>query len=237
MLIGPQNLPEALRGVRERIGAAAAACARNVDSVTLLAVSKSQPAEKIAMAAREGVRHFGENYVQEALAKIRELRTLSLTWHFIGQVQANKTRPVAEEFTWVHGVDRLRIAERLSAQRPYHAAPLNVCVQVNVLGEATKGGISPAEAPALLNEIASLPRIALRGLMCMLPEGIDTEAQRHGFAALRQLLESANAGGAHLDTLSMGMSSDFEAAICEGATIVRIGAAIFGPRPGAAKRA
>jgi pyridoxal phosphate enzyme (YggS family) len=236
MLIGPQNLPEALQRVRERIGAAAGACARNVDSVTLLAVSKSQPAGTIAMAAREGVEHFGENYLQEALAKIRELRSLGITWHFIGQVQANKTRPVAEEFAWVHSVDRVRIAERLSAQRPYHAPPLNVCVQVNVLGEATKGGVSPAEAPALLNAVASLPRIALRGLMCMLPEGVDPETQRRGFAALRQLLESANAGGARLDTLSMGMSSDFEAAIREGATIVRIGSAIFGPRPAAGRR-
>jgi pyridoxal phosphate enzyme (YggS family) len=183
------------------------------------------------------VRHFGENYVQEALAKIRELRSLGLTWHFIGQVQANKTRPVAEEFAWVHGVDRFRIAQRLSAQRPYHAPPLNVCVQVNVMGETTKGGVSPAEAPALLAEVAPLPRLALRGLMCMLPEGADRETQRRGFAALRQLLESANAGGARLDTLSMGMSSDFEAAICEGATVVRIGSAIFGPRPTAARSA
>jgi pyridoxal phosphate enzyme (YggS family) len=187
----------------------------------------------VAAAAREGVRDFGENYVQEALAKIRELRTSSLTWHFIGHVQANKTRPVAEEFAWVHGVDRLRIAERLSAQRPYHAPPLNVCVQVNVAAEATKGGVSPADAPALLEAVARLPRLTLRGLMCMLPEGADRDAQRRSFAALRQLLESANATGARLDTLSMGMSSDFEAAICEGATIVRIGSAIFGPRPAA----
>lgn len=231
MLIGPQNLPEALQRVRERMAAAAAACGRNVDSVTLLAVSKAQPAALIAAAARAGVRDFGENYVQEALAKIGALRTSSLTWHFIGHVQANKTRAIAEEFAWVHGVDRLRIAERLAAQRPYHAPPLNVCVQVNVAGEAAKGGVSPAEAPALIDALARLPRLALRGLMCMLPEGADRDTQRRGFAALRQLLASANAAGARLDTLSMGMSSDFEAAICEGATIVRIGSAIFGPRP------
>jgi pyridoxal phosphate enzyme (YggS family) len=231
MLIGPQNLPEALQRVRGRMAAASAACGRNVDSVTLLAVSKSQPAAMIAAAAHEGVRDFGENYLQEALTKIDELRTLSLTWHFIGHVQANKTRPIAEEFAWVHGVDRLRIAERLSAQRPYHAPPLNVCVQVNVAGERTKGGVSPGETPALLDAVATLPRLALRGLMCMLPEDADRDIQRRSFAALRQLLENANAAGARLDTLSMGMSSDFEAAICEGATIVRIGSAIFGPRP------
>jgi PLP dependent protein len=213
------------------MAASAGACGRNVDSVTLLAVSKSQPVEMIAAAAQAGVRDFGENYLQEALAKVQALRSLGLTWHFIGQVQANKTRPIAEEFAWVHGVDRLRIAERLSAQRPYHAPPLNVCVQVNVAGEATKAGVAPDEAPALLNAVGSLPRLSLRGLMCMLPEGADRETQRRSFAAVRQLLESANAAGAHLDTLSMGMSSDFEAAICEGATIVRIGSAIFGPRP------
>src|SRR5262249_18964951 len=154
-----------------------------------------------------------------------------LTWHFIGRLQANKTRPVAEAFDWVHALDRLKIAERLSAQRPFHAPPLNVCLQVNLAGEASKGGVTPAELPGLAAPVARLPRLALRGLMCIPPEESDPQRQRAWFAQLRGLREQLQATGLALDTLSMGMSGDFEAAIAEGATIVRVGTALFGPRP------
>jgi PLP dependent protein len=237
MLIGPQNLPDAVREVRRRMAAAAAQCGRSVDSVTLLAVSKAQPAATVAAAAREpGLRDFGESYVQEALPKMGALRSLGLTWHFIGRVQANKTRAIAENFAWVHAIDRERIAERLSSQRPYHAPPLEVCVQVNVAHEVSKGGAAPDVLPGLLEHVAALPRLRLRGLMCMLPEDADAARQRRWFAQVRALYEQANARGAGLDTLSMGMSADLEAAICEGATIVRIGTALFGPRPQEAVR-
>ena len=202
---------------------------RNVDSVTLLAVSKAQPANKVRAVAQLGVRDFGESYVQEGLDKIEALRDLSLTWHFIGRLQANKTRPVAASFDWVHGVDRLKIAERLSEQRPFHAPPLNVCLQVNIAGEASKGGVTTAELPALATAVAALPRLKLRGLMCIPPDQDDPT--RHWFASTRRLLEALNAAGAKLDTLSMGMSGDFESAILEGATLVRVGTALFGSRP------
>jgi pyridoxal phosphate enzyme (YggS family) len=231
--MGPQNLPEQLRIVRNRIGAATQAAMRNVDSVTLLAVSKAQPANKVRTVAQLGVRDFGESYVQEALDKIEALSDLSLTWHFIGRLQANKTRLVAASFDWVHGVDRLKIAERLSEQRPFHAPPLNVCLQVNIAGEASKGGVEPAELPALAAAVAALPRLKLRGLMCIPPDEEDPSRQRAWFASMRRTLESLNAAGAKLDTLSMGMSGDFESAILEGATIVRVGTAVFGPRTGA----
>ena len=224
-------MPDAVGRVRERIAAAAAQCGRSVESVTLLAVSKSQPVEAIEAAARAGLEHFGESYVQEAAPKIEALRSRGLTWHFIGHVQANKTRAIAASFAWVHAVDRQRIADRLAAQRPCHAPPLNVCVQVNVANEAAKGGVAPDALPALLAHVAALPRLRLRGLMCILPEEADPVRQRHWFAQLRGLFERANAGGAQLDTLSMGMSADLEAAVCEGATIVRVGTALFGPRP------
>jgi pyridoxal phosphate enzyme (YggS family) len=227
--MGPQNLPEQVRIVRNRISSAAAAALRNVDSVTLLAVSKAQPANKVRAVAQLGVRDFGESYLQEALDKIEALRDLSLTWHFIGRLQANKTRPVAASFDWVHGVDRLKIAERLSEQRPFHAPPLNVCLQVNIAGEASKGGVTTAELPALATAVAALPRLKLRGLMCI-PPGED-DPTRYWFASMRRLLEALNAAGAKLDTLSMGMSGDFESAILEGATLVRIGTALFGSRP------
>jgi PLP dependent protein len=232
MLMGPQNLPEQVRIVRNRIVSAAQAAMRNVDSVTLLAVSKTQPANMVAAAAAEGIRDFGESYVQEALDKMEALHDLPLTWHFIGRLQANKTRPVANAFAWVHGVDRLKIAERLSEQRPFHASPLNVCLQVNIAGESTKGGVAPAELPALVPAVAALPRLRLRGLMCIPPDEQDPARQRYWFAELRRELDSLNAAGAGLDTLSMGMSGDFEAAIAEGATIVRVGTAIFGERRG-----
>jgi pyridoxal phosphate enzyme (YggS family) len=212
------------------MSAAAAAAGRDVDSVTLLAVSKGQPAGLIRAAAAEGVADVGESYLTEALGKMEELRDLPLTWHFVGRLQANKTRQVAEHFAWVHGVDRLKIAERLSAQRPYHAPALNICIQVNLAGEATKGGVPAGEVRALARAAAALPRLTLRGLMCIPPEETDPGRQRAWFAALRALRDSLNAGGLTLDTLSMGMSGDFEAAIQEGATLVRIGTALFGPR-------
>jgi pyridoxal phosphate enzyme (YggS family) len=229
--MGPQNLPEQVRAVRERVISASRAALRNVDSVTLLAVSKAQPANTVRAAAAAGIRDFGESYMQEALEKIEALRDLPLTWHFIGRLQANKTRPVASSFAWVHTVDRLKIAERLAEQRPFHAPPLNVCLQVNIAGEPSKGGVTPAELPALARDVAALPRLKLRGLMCIPPDEGDPARQRHWFGHLRRELDSLNAGGAALDTLSMGMSGDFEAAIAEGATIVRVGTALFGQRP------
>jgi pyridoxal phosphate enzyme (YggS family) len=230
MLRSSQNLPERIDGLRTRIAAAAASAGRNVDSVTLLAVSKGQPAELIRAAASLGLTDVGESYLSEALAKMETLADLPITWHFIGRMQANKTRQVAERFAWVHGIDRLKIAERLSAHRPYHAPPLSVCIQVNLAGEATKGGVSAAETPGLAAAVAGLPRLRLRGLMCIPPEETDPGRQSAWFAMLRRLQESLNAGGLALDTLSMGMSGDFEAAIQEGATIVRVGTALFGPR-------
>jgi pyridoxal phosphate enzyme (YggS family) len=229
--MGPQNLPEQVRIVRNRISSAAEAAMRNVDSVTLLAVSKAQPANKVRAVAEQGLRDFGESYVQEALDKMEALRDLPLTWHFIGRLQANKTRPVAASFDWVHGVDRLKIAERLSEQRPFHAPPLNVCLQVNIAGETSKGGVTTAELPALATAVAALPRLKLRGLMCIPPDEDDPARQRAWFASTRRLLEALNAAGAKLDTLSMGMSGDFKSAILEGATLVRIGTALFGSRP------
>ena len=225
-------MPERIRAVRARIAAAATSAGRNADSVTLLAVSKGQPAELIRAAAAEGLTHIGESYLGEALGKMEALAGLPITWHFIGRLQANKTRQVAERFAWVHGIDRLKIAERLSAQRPYHAPPLSVCIQVNLAGEASKGGVSVVETSALAAAVAGLPRLRLRGLMCIPPEETDPARQSAWFARLRDLRESLNlnVAGLALDTLSMGMSGDFEAAIREGATIVRVGTALFGPR-------
>lgn len=222
---------ERIDGVRARIAAAAASAGRNADSVTLLAVSKGQPAPLIRAAAAEGVRDIGESYLGEALGKMEALADLPLTWHFIGRLQANKTRQVAERFAWVHGLERVKIAERLSAQRPYHAPALNVCIQINLAGEASKGGVAAAEAPALAAAVAGQPRLMLRGLMCIPPEETDPRRQREWFARLRALEDFLNAGGLALETLSMGMSGDFESAIQEGATVVRIGTALFGPRP------
>ncbi len=227
-------MPDYIHEVRARVAAAAASAGRNVDSVTLLAVSKGQPAERGRAAAAQGLTDVGESYLAEALGKQEALAGLPLTWHFIGRIQANKTRQVAERFAWVHGVDRLKIAERLAAQRPYHAPALNVCIQVSLAGEASKGGVPAAEVPGLAAEVARLPRLTLRGLMCIPPEEADPARQREWFARLRAIRDSLNAGGLGLDTLSMGMSKDFEAAIREGATIVRIGTALFGPRPATA---
>ncbi len=231
MLIGPQNLPENLQRVRARIVAAAARYGRNVDSVTLVAVGKGHPPEALRAAAHAGLEHFGESYLKEALAKIEALGDLEITWHFIGQIQANKTRPIAEHFAWVHGVDRLRVAQRLSDQRPWHAPALNVCLQVKVGAEDTKAGVDVAELPALAREVLSLPRLQLRGLMCLPPPESDPERQRHWLGIARRAFESLKTEGIHLDTLSMGMSDDLEAAVAEGATMLRIGTALFGPRP------
>ena len=209
---------------------AAAAAGRSAQSVTLLAVGKAQPLERLAAAAAAGVQDFGENYLEEARAKIAALQDRTLTWHFIGRLQSNKTRPIAEAFAWVHTLDRLKVAERLAAQRPFHAPPLNVCLQVNLAGETSKGGVAPQELPGLAAAVAALPRLKLRGLMCLPPPEQERARQRYWFAQLRMHLERLNGAGAALDTLSMGMSDDFEAAILEGATIVRLGTVLFGPR-------
>jgi PLP dependent protein len=230
MLSRPQNCSESAQAVQERIAEACRAAGRSVDSVTLLAVSKGQSAAAIDSASRAGLEHFGENFLQESLPKIESLAGRELTWHFIGRLQANKTRPVAEQFAWVHGVDRLKIAERLSAQRPYHAAPLNVCLQLHVGGEASKGGVEAVDMRELALKIRALPNLKLRGLMCMPPAESDEARQRAWFREARQVYDYLNEAGLGLDTLSMGTSADFPAAIAEGATIVRIGTAIFGPR-------
>ena len=229
--MNPQNLPAVLLEVRTRMAQAAAAAGRSAQSVTLLAVGKAQPLGLLAAAADCGVSDFGESYLQEALPKIAALQERALTWHFIGRIQANKTRSIAENFAWVHALDRLKVAERLGAQRPHYAPPLNVCLQVNIAGEDTKGGIAPAELPALATAVAGVPHLALRGLMCIPPEETEPARQRSWFARLRVLKDELNAAGHSLDTLSMGMSADFEAAIQEGATIVRLGTVLFGARP------
>ena len=220
-----------LQAVRERIDAACNAAGRAKGAVGLLAVSKTWPAPLLREAAGAGQRAFGENYVQEALEKIDGLRDLDLEWHFIGPLQSNKTRPVAENFSWVHSVDRLKIAQRLSEQRPARMPPLQICLQVNVSSESSKSGCAASDAPALAAAIAALPGLRLRGLMAI-PEPTDDRAlQRRRFAALQRLLENINAAQHRgLDTLSMGMSDDLEAAIMEGATLVRVGTAIFGQR-------
>jgi pyridoxal phosphate enzyme (YggS family) len=236
MLIGPQNsltnadLEQRIQTVRARVAAAARQSGRNEDSVTLVAVSKGHEAAAIRAAAGLGLHHFGESYLQEALPKMAMLAPLPLTWHFIGRLQANKTRAVAEQFAWVHGLDRRRIGERLAEQRPFHAPPLNVCIQVNIAGDAAKAGVSAAECATLAAELARLPKLKLRGLMCMLPEALDASQQRQAFTALHALLIDLNRDGAGLDTLSMGMSGDFEIAIAAGATLVRVGTALFGER-------
>jgi PLP dependent protein len=230
MLTGPQNLAANIEAVRRRIAAAARAAGRHADSVTLVGVTKGQPAELAAAARAAGLADLGENYVQEALAKIAAVPRQGLTWHFIGQLQTNKTRPIAEQFDWVHTIDRLKFAERLSAQRPFQGPPLAVCLQVKLADEPSKGGVVPAELPALARAVARLPRLALRGLMCVPPESSDRATQRGYFARLRELAEGLSRDGLALDALSMGMSADLESAVLEGATHVRIGTALFGPR-------
>ena len=230
MLSRPQNCSDGARLAQNRIAEAARAAGRSVDSVTLLAVSKGQSSAAIDSAATAGIEHFGENFVQEALPKIEALAGRELCWHFIGRLQANKTRPVAENFAWVHTVDRLKIAERLSAQRPYHAGELNICLQLHVGGEASKGGVDGTEIRALADQVRVLPRLRLRGLMCMPPAESEASRQRQWFRETRQVFDYLNERGMGLDTLSMGTSGDFEAAIAEGTTMIRVGTAIFGPR-------
>ncbi len=225
------EIAQRLAAVRQRIRDAEVAYGREAGSVKLLAVSKRQPIEAIRAAIAEGQHAFGENYLQEGAEKREALAGESVEWHFIGALQSNKTRAVAEGFDWVHTIDRLKIARRLSEQRPADAAPLQCCLQVNVSGEASKSGVAPEQAPDLANEIASLPNLHLRGLMT-LPEAVpDFESQRAAFRQLRELQARLVADGLALDTLSMGMSNDLEAAVAEGATMVRLGTAVFGPRP------
>lgn len=230
MLIGPQNLTLHVTHVRSRIRSAAIAAGRDPESVALVAVTKAKSAESMRLAATAGVTDFGENYLQEAVAKMDQLADLKLQWHFIGGIQSNKTRTIAERFDWVQSVDRLSVARRLSEQRPYHAPPLNVCIQVALVPEPTKGGVLPEDLPDLARAVAELPRLRLRGLMSVPPPQPDDAAARAVFARLRAALADLNARGLKLDTLSMGMSGDFEAAIAEGATLVRIGTALFGSR-------
>ncbi|QLC72808.1 YggS family pyridoxal phosphate-dependent enzyme [Pseudomonas sp. LPB0260] len=227
------TIAENIAKVGARIREAAQASQRDFASIGLLAVSKTKPAAAVRQAHAAGLRDFGENYLQEALEKQAELGDLALTWHFIGPIQSNKTRAIAEHFAWVHSVDRLKIAERLSAQRPSQLPPLNVCLQVNISGEASKSGCTPQELPALAQAVARLPSLKLRGLMCIPEPTEDPAAQRVAFARVRELLSGLDLD---LDTLSMGMSHDLEAAISEGATWVRIGTALFGARDYGAPR-
>jgi len=252
----PTTLQARLSSVRERIASACAAVRRPAESVCLVAVSKTFPAASVRAAAEAGQRDFGENYLQEAITKMDDVAMWGaqgqkpfapsptagvaspqagpllrpLVWHFIGPIQSNKTRPIAERFDWVHTVDREKIARRLSEQRPEARGLLNVCIEVNVSGEASKSGVAPADVPALARIVASLPRLALRGLMAIPEPTTDADLQRRRFATLRELKESLVQEGLALDTLSMGMSADLEAAIAEGATMVRVGTAIFGER-------
>jgi pyridoxal phosphate enzyme (YggS family) len=209
---------------------AARSAGRSVDSVTLLAVSKGQSSAAIDSAANAGLEHFGENFVQEALPKMQELTGRELTWHFIGRLQANKTRAVAENFAWVHTIDRLKIAERLSSQRPYHAPALNVCLQLHVGGEASKGGVESVAIRELANQVRTPPARGCVGSPCACRRPKARSRASGSGSAKRQVFDYLNEQGLGLDTLSMGTSADFEAAIAEGATMVRIGTAIFGPR-------
>jgi pyridoxal phosphate enzyme (YggS family) len=223
-----------LQAVEATIQVACDAAARPRSTVQLLAVSKTFPAEAVLEAAACGQRAFGENYVQEGVDKIavvaKALPDTRLEWHFIGPIQSNKTRPIATHFDWVHTVERLKIAQRLSEQRPPELGPLNICLQVNISGEASKSGATPEELPALARAVAALPHLRLRGLMAIPEPQADPELQRAPFARLRELAQDLVKSGIHLDTLSMGMSGDMRAAVLEGATIVRVGSAIFGAR-------
>ena len=226
------GVTENLGLISDLLAAAAVEAGRRPEDVHLLAVSKRQPLAKIVEAAAAGQRDFGENTVQEGIEKVTKLAERGLCWHFIGHLQSNKTRAVAEHFDWVHSIDSLKTARRLSEQRPESLGDLNVCIQVNIDEEASKSGVAPAEVAELAHAVAGLPRLRLRGLMC-LPAIRETLAeQRLPFARTRELAEALKRDGIAMDTLSMGMSDDFRAAILEGATIVRIGTAVFGPRDG-----
>lgn len=226
------NVRRGLAETRTRVASAALRYGRDAASVGLVAISKAQPAGAIRVAAQQGQRDFGENYLQEALPKLTTLADLALTWHYTGQLQSNKTRPIAEHFHWVHTLDRERIAVRLSEQRPHYAPPLNICIQVRLEDEPGKGGVAPSEAAALARSIANLPRLRLRGLMCIPPPRDTFEEQRALFESLARCQRELIGQGLELDTLSMGMSGDLEAAVAAGATWVRIGTAIFGERKG-----
>ncbi len=226
-----------LQAVQARIARAAAAANRPAESVRLLAVSKTCSAARVADARRHGQAAFGENFVQEAVDKMRELDDPGIEWHFIGPIQSNKTRPIADNFSWVHSVEREKIARRLNDARPAHLPPLNVLIQVNISGEASKSGVAPGQERVLADAIRSMPRLKLRGLMAIPEPTEDIGLQRKRFALLRDLLQQLQSSDGTLDTLSMGMSDDLEAAIAEGATLVRVGTAIFGrrtPEPGSA---
>ena len=246
MATDSKPLQAALTQIRQRIAESCQHAGREPDSVLLIAVSKTFPVDAVVQAANAGQRHFGENYLQEAVDKISGVKEVALTrqdgsfdagslvWHFIGPLQSNKTRAVAEHFDWVHSIEREKVARRLSEQRPAQLQPLNVCIQVNVSGEQSKSGVTPEDVLSLAAVIAGLPRLRLRGLMCIPEATDDVSLQRQRFARLRSLLQQLNqvrtASQPELDTLSMGMSADMEAAILEGATMVRIGTAIFGSR-------
>ncbi len=224
------GVTENFRKIQDLLAQAASDAERSVDQIRLLAVSKKKPATAVLEAYAAGQRDFGENFVQEALDKIAAVDRDDAIWHFIGHLQANKTRAVAQQFQWVHTVDRLKIARRLSAQRPHYAGDLNVCIEVNIDTEDNKAGISAIDVPDLAAAVADLPRLKLRGLMCLPAIRDNFAEQRQPFARLRALMESLNDSGLQLDTLSMGMTADYAAAIQEGATIVRVGTAIFGAR-------
>ena len=224
------RVTENFRKIQDLLAQAAADAGRSRGEIRLLAVSKEKPVECVLEAASAGQRDFGENFVQEGLMKIDQAGRDDLIWHFIGHLQANKTKPVAERFHWVHTVDRLKIAERLSRQRPVYANDLNICIQVNIDEEAAKGGVSVAEVPPLAQAVSELRGLRLRGLMCIPAVRQGFEEQRKPFAKMRMLFESLRESGINTDTLSMGMTADYVAAIHEGATIVRIGTALFGAR-------
>ena len=220
----------ALGAVRARIGELERRYHREPGSVTLLAVSKTKPVQAVRTAIAAGQHAFGENQLQDAMTKVEALAGERVSWHFIGAVQSNKTRPIAARFDWVHSIEREKIAARLSAQRPAEREPLQVCIEVNVSAEETKSGVSPSEVESLARRVRELPGLRLRGLMAIPRPSAELETQRIPFRRLRELLDDLNAKGFGLDTLSMGMTADLEAAIAEGATIVRVGTAIFGPR-------
>jgi PLP dependent protein len=224
------TIEKSLQAVLARIALATQQAGRAPESVRLLAVSKTWPAPALREAFAAGQSAFGESYLQEALDKLASLADLPLEWHFIGPIQSNKTRPIAEHFAWVHSVDRLKVAERLAQARPEQLPPLNICLQVNVSGESSKSGVTPQEVAALARSVAALPRLKLRGLMAIPRPTEDRDQQRAQFRILAQQFEQLNHQGFALDTLSMGMSDDLEAAILEGASIVRVGSAIFGAR-------
>jgi len=224
------SIEQSLTQVQQRIENACQQYGRESNNITLLAVSKTRPVEALRQAIEAGQQCFGENYLQESLEKIAALKPQKLEWHFIGPIQSNKTRPIAESYDWVHSVDRLKIAQRLSEQRPQQLALLNICLQVNVDGEASKSGCSLDELPELVARVVTLPGIRLRGLMAIPQAHTEFEQQRRSFRLLREAMTALQQQGYELDTLSMGMSGDLEAAIAEGATIVRIGTDIFGPR-------